>query len=186
MLAALPLLGSSFGLTPTETAVIRLLNEARTKPARFAERYIVPREGESHEAAECIREMRRMAPLPPLKIAAALIYSARDHANESGGAGAIGHQGADGSTLGERISRHASWEGSISENLYYGPADAQQIVVQLLIDKGVSGRGHRRNILSPKMALAGVAVRRHTGYGFICVIDFATLLRPLLKRRLGG
>lgn len=85
MLAALPLLGSSFGLTPTETAVIRLLNEARTKPARFAERYIVPREGESHEAAECIREMRRMAPLPPLKIAAALIYSARDHANESGG-----------------------------------------------------------------------------------------------------
>ena len=126
-----------------------------------------------------------MVAVAPLKIAAALINSARDHANETGAAGAIGHQGVHGSTLDQRISRYASWEGSVSENLYYGSADAREIVVQLLIDKGVPGRGHRRNILDPKMAEAGVAVRPHIRYGSICVMDFATLLRPLLKSRLG-
>lgn len=185
MLAASPLLGGCPGLTPTETAVIRLLNEARTKPARFAQRYLARHARESREAAECIREMRRMAPLPALRIAAPLVYSARDHANDSGAAGLTGHRGAGGSTLDERISRYAEWEGNIAENLYYGRADTVEIVVQLLIDQGVAERGHRRNILSPKMALAGVAIRPHPGYGSICVIDFATSLRPRLKRN-GG
>ena len=162
---------------------MRLLNEARTGPARFAQRYLARHARESREAAECIREMTHMAPLPALRVAGPLVNSARDHANDSGTAGITGHQGTNGSTLNERISRYAEWGGSISENLYYGPEDAEEIVVQLLIDRGVTSRGHRRAILSQKMAVAGVAVRRHPSYGIICVMDFATLLRPLLERR---
>ncbi|HEY3439797.1 MAG TPA: CAP domain-containing protein [Paludibaculum sp.] len=183
ILAALPLMASQPQLSPTESAVVRLLNEARTAPARFAQRYLAPLAHESREAAECLREMSRMAPVPALSVAAPLVQSARDHAESSGAAGITGHQGADGSTLNQRISRYADWEGSISENLYYGRDDAEEIVVQLLIDRGVTGRGHRRNILNAKMAAAGVAVRRHPSYGFICVMDFATLLRPLQERR---
>lgn len=181
-LMLLPLYGATPGLSPTETDVVSLLNEARTTPARFAQRHLASRAKESREAAECIREMRRMTPLPPFQLAVPLIESAREHANGSGTAGITGHQGADGSTLDQRISRYAVWTGAISENLYYGAADAEEIVVQLLIDRGVPGRGHRRNILSPEMAVVGVAVRRHPGYGAICVMDFATLLRPLLER----
>lgn len=185
LLAALPAPGASPSLTTTESAVVGLLNEARTAPARFAQRYVAPRARSSRAAAECLREMSRMAPVPAFQIAAPLVYSARDHASDLSRSGATGHRGRDGSTLDDRISRHAEWEGDISENLYFGAADPEEIVVQLLIDEGVPGRGHRRNILSEKMAAAGVAVRRHPSYGSICVMDFATLLRPLLKGR-GG
>jgi len=183
VLAGLPMMGGSAGLSPTESEVIRLLNEARTAPGRFAQRYLARHARESREAAECIREMNRMVPLPALGVAAPLVRSARDHAIESGAAGLTGHQGADGSNLDARISRYAEWAGSIAENLYYGSAGAEEIVVQLLIDQGVAGRGHRRAILNPSLAVVGVAIRRHPGYGSVCVIDFAALLRPLLEGR---
>ncbi|MBL0156420.1 MAG: CAP domain-containing protein [Bryobacterales bacterium] len=183
ILAALPILGAPPELSPTESAVVRLLNEARTAPARFAQLHIAPHARESREAAECLREMSLMAPLPALTVATPLVQAARDHAEASSAAGITGHQGADGSNLDQRISRYADWVGSISENLYYGRDNAEEIVVQLLIDRGVAGRGHRRNILNAKMAAAGVAVRRHPRYGSICVMDFASLLRPLQQRR---
>lgn len=183
ILAALPIPGAPPELSPTESAVVRLLNEARTAPATFARRHISPHARESREAAECLREMTLLAPLPPLTVAAPLVQSARDHAESSAAANTTGHQGADGSNLDQRISRYADWVGGISENLYYGRDDAEEFVVQLLIDRGVAGRGHRRNILNAKMAAAGVAVRRHPRYGSICVMDFASLLRPLQQRR---
>ena len=180
LFAALPLPGEPLNLSTTEADVIRLLNEARTSPPRFAQRYLTRHAKESREAAECIREMGRLSPMPPLQVANPLVSSARDHANDSGAAAITGHQGSNGSTLDDRVSRHAKWQGSIAENLYYGRANAEEIVVQLLIDRGVASRGHRRAILNPKMAVVGVAVRRHPGYGSICVMDFAVSLRPLL------
>ena len=183
MLAAASLFAASPGLSPTEESVVRLLNEARADPARFAERYLARHARKSSEAAECVREMRVTKALPVLKVAEALVRAAGDHADDSGRSGITGHRGSDRSSLDERISRYAKWEGRIAENIYYGRADAEEIVVQLLIDRGVPGRGHRRTILDPKLALTGVAIRSHPGYGSICVMDFATLLRPLLERR---
>ncbi len=109
------------------------------------------------------------------------MQAARDHAEASSAAGIAVIQGVDGSS-GPHWPLYGVG-GRISENLYYGRDDSEEIVVQLLTDRGVTGRGHRRNILNAKMAAAGVAVRRHPRCGSICVMDFASLLRPLQQRR---
>ncbi len=89
-----------------------------------------------------------------------------------------GHYGSDGSTLSERIYRYGWWRGAIAENEAYGYEDPLNIVVQLLIDDGVEGRGHRRTILDGKFRYVGVAVRPHRWFKNICVQDFAMVVQP--------
>ncbi len=168
----LPLaLAISITLTAKEAEVVQLLNEARAQPAAFAERYL-----RSKQAAECAREMRGMRPIAKLEISPALCRSARDHAIDMGRAGRTGHTGTDESSLDQRISRHGIWRARIAENIYYGGGDSLEIVVQLLIDAGVAGRGHRRNILDPELRFVGVSIRPHSDYGSNCVQDFAAAI----------
>jgi len=44
----------------------------------------------------------------------------------------------------------------------------------LIIDDGVRGRGHRRNIFNRNYNTAGAAYRPHARYGSVCSIDFAS------------
>ena len=156
--------------------VVRLINEARTAPARFAEVHLRDRTGDSAEAAECYREMVRMAPVAALRIAPALMASAADHAEDTGRTGLLGHEGRNGSTLRQRVERHGKWQGSIAENIAYGTNDPLVIVLDLLIDEGVASRGHRRNLLNPALAFVGAAVRPHRSMKFTCVLDFAGMI----------
>jgi len=65
------------------------------------------------------------------------------------------------------------WIGSAGENISYGYSDAAMIVATLIVDDGVRGRGHRKNIFSRSFAVAGIACGPHTRFGGMCVIDFA-------------
>ncbi len=165
-------------LSGPEGAVVGLLNEARTDPRGFAERYLKARMREGPEAAECYREMLRMKPRAPVRVSESLVKAARDHARQMGSRGALGHTGADGSTLRTRVERHGQWSGSIAENIHYGSEQPLRIVLDLLIDEGVAGRGHRKNILDPAARWVGVGLARHRGYRFNCVMDFATDVEP--------
>ena len=69
-----------------------------------------------------------------------------------------------------KFGQYVGWAG---ENIYYGRGGARSIVCALIIDAGVSGRGHRKNIFSPNYGVAGVANGPHAAYGSMCVIDFA-------------
>jgi uncharacterized protein YkwD len=64
----------------------------------------------------------------------------------------IGHEGSDGSTIATRVSRYGTWRGAIAESIPYGTDLAREIVIQLLVDDGVPGRGHRKNILENQFA----------------------------------
>ena len=61
---------------------------------------------------------------------------------------------------------------SVGENVQYGGLDARDIVIRLLIDDGVPGRGHRTSILDPNFCIVGVACGTHPTYGKMCVIPF--------------
>ena len=65
------------------------------------------------------------------------------------------------------------WEDSIGENIDYGHTDPVGIVVSLVVDDNVPGRGHRKTIFNPKYALVGAALGPHKGYRDMCVMDFA-------------
>ncbi len=179
-------------LDSLEKDVILHLNMARTDPARYAHDFIEPRmeyftgvmyreheepsliTREGAEAVEeCVSDMEDTDPMNPLLISEDITPAALDHALDLSMTGETGHIGSDRSDLSGRLERYGQWLISIGEVISYGPATGREIVVGLLIDDGVSDRGHRTIVLNPYFMLVGIAVEEHPAYGNICVIDFA-------------
>src|SRR5258708_27148544 len=123
----------------------------------------------SSDVAEAIRFLERAHSLPPLTRSTGLAQGAQLHVESQGPTGKSGH----GSNPFGRIERFGQWVGSAGENIAYGKGDARTIVCRLIVDQGVSNRGHRKNIFSSNFGAAGVAYGPHAAYGAMCVIDFA-------------
>jgi uncharacterized protein YkwD len=193
-LAARPL-GAAAQMTDLESEIIAEMNLARTDPAGYAthlERLLPFFQGDelrlpgkvalqTREGARAVREaiaaLRATPPMRRLTPARGLVRAARDHAGDQGPRGGMGHTGSDGSTMADRISRYGTWDVAVAENIAYGSSTARDVVVDLLVDDGVPGRGHRRNILNPESRFAGVGCARHTAYRVVCVIDYAARYR---------
>jgi uncharacterized protein YkwD len=124
---------------------------------------------------EAIAALRR-APrrLPRLAHSQGLSTAARAHADDLTRTGALGHAGSDGSSPDRRVSRVGTWDGLVAENISFGPVDAEEIVIGLLVDDGVPDRGHREVLLTRELFFAGVACGRHPTYRVSCVMDYAT------------
>ena len=95
--------------------------------------------------------------LPPYKLHEALNLTAKDHATDMARNGVQGHRGSNGSTLTDRIDyRCEDFDGGAwAENIgsafnLKGRNHALKTVLGLIIDDGVSSRGHRENIFSPE------------------------------------
>lgn len=88
---------------------------------------------------------------------------AKDHAIDMNLTGVQGHRGSDGSTLTDRIERRCgdfdggAWAQNIGSafNLE-GRNHALKTVLGLIIDDGVSSRGHRENIFSSDYEYIGI------------------------------
>jgi len=111
--------------------------------------------------------------IPPLAASPGMCNSALSYVLAMGPIGGRGHKGTDGSQPWDRMARFGKWCGTAGENIDYGVHDARSIVARLIIDDGVSGRGHRKNIFSRDFHVAGAATGFHATYGAMCVIDFA-------------
>ena len=177
-------------LSDVEKEVFRELNLARTDPRKYAafleatlpyyQGTLLSMPGKTPlrttEGSGAVREaitfLKNQAPRTALIPSKGMSRSARDHAKDQGPKGTMGHQGSDGSMPRARLMRY----GAISvygENISYGGETAREIIMQLIIDDGVAGRGHRINMFRNNFKYAGVAVGPHAGLRVMCVIDFA-------------
>jgi uncharacterized protein YkwD len=131
----------------------------------------------TEEGADAVREaieaLQLRRPVPELQWSKGLAAAAADHVADQGPIGGLEHQGSDGSDPARRAERRGRWLGAMGENIAYGENPAREVVMQLLIDDGVSDRGHRNGILDPQWAVEGVACGPHRDYRQICVMDFA-------------
>ena len=159
-----------------DDAVLAELNYARAHPAEYARELRRDRDTSEDPAAleEAIDFLERQPPLAPLAGDRRIAAAALDHARAQAGSGAVGHGAAGG--LGRRLRDNGVWAGLSAENISYGNSAATGVIRQLIIDSGVPGRGHRRNIFSASYQLAGVACGPHPTYDVVCVIDFAGAL----------
>ena len=122
---------------------------------------------------QAIAFLESAPPVEPLEWNETLFLAARDHARDQSRTAITGHAGSDGSTMAQRIERYGRWTGSAAENIEYSDSDARRIIINLIVDDGVAGRGHRRNIFNRDLKVAGSAIATHPIYRNVCVIDFA-------------
>ena len=174
-----------------ERNVVRELNLARQNPARYAAfleqlkpyyvgKYIkrpgkpaiITNEGVA-ALDEAIRFLKYAKPVGALKYSEGLSRAALDHVLDQGPTGKTGHLGTDGKNFQQRIRKYGEWKNTIGENIAYGRNDARDIIAGLIIDDGVPGRGHRKNIFNPEFKAVGVAFGSHALYSYMCVTDFA-------------
>lgn len=181
-------------MTNVEKDVVLEMNKVRSNPQKYAELYIKPRlqyfngnrysePGQktltTQEGAvavqECIDELSNTKGITPLMPEKGLYLAAKDHASDQANTGATGHDGSDGSKFTDRLARYCEKGkgASAGENISYGKSEAREIVLQFLIDDGVSSRGHRQNIMNGTYKQIGVATGTHKTYGALCVVDFA-------------
>jgi len=178
-------------LSPLENAVVDEINKARTAPKDYAsllEQYkkyydkkllklpgetpILTKEG-AKAVVEAIRFLHSAKSISPLTPSKGMSSGARDHVKDQGKSGFTQHKGSDGSQVWDRVNRYGTWEKSIAENITCGSDKARNIVAFLIVDDGVSNRGHRKDIFNPDFRVIGVAFGSHTAYRTICVITFA-------------
>ncbi len=176
-------------LAPIELDIIQELNFARTKPGEYAtllegyrryykgkafavpgQRSITTKEGVK-ALDEVILTLRMTRPLEALTTSQALSKAARDHVDNAGAKGIIGHVGTDKSNPNDRAARYG--KGVVSENCGYNRTTAREIVVRLLIDDGTADRGYRKNILNPAFKLVGMAFGLHKSQQTMCSQVFA-------------
>lgn len=177
-----------FNVSPD--AILREVNLARQNPALYAsfvdERRshfsgkicsllgrtrLLTKEG-APALVEAARFLRAERPLPAVSLSYGLCLAAQDHCRDQRG-GAVGHNGSDRSTPSVRMNRHGSWSLGCGEVIAYGQRNARDIVLALIIDDGVRGRGHRTNIFNPAFSVAGAAYGGHARYSSMANIDFA-------------
>lgn len=165
-------------LSALEKGIVDEVNRARTNPSAYAD-YIErvrdslrTTEGPS-VITETIQFLRSQVPLAPLELSQGMTMAARDHANDRGPQGLMGHQGSDGSTVSDRLDRYGSWQIGAAENISYGKKTARDVVLQLLIDDNVASRGHRTNIFNPQHRFIGIDSGPHGQWGTMAVMKLA-------------
>ena len=95
-----------------------------------------------------------------------------DHAADTGPNDLTGHDGSDSSTFQTRIARYSS-ASTIGENIAYANFEnGYDVILQLIIDDGVSSRGHRDNILNADYTHIGVSCGCHASYTEMCCITY--------------
>ena len=121
---------------------------------------------------EAIVFLRRTPPLGLLALSPGISMAAAEHVADQA-SGAPGHSGSDRSDPGERMNRHGTWSALWGENISYGKSTARDVIIALIVDDGLRGRKHRKNIFNPAFNYVGAAVGPHPRYRTVWSIDFA-------------
>ena len=115
-----------------------------------------------------IKTLEQQKSFSALRTDKLLFQLAYNHAVESGNRGTTGHGGFN-----SRFKKAKDYYTTFAENCYYGRDIPIEIALGLLIDKGESDLGHRKNILDPKLKYVGVSIQPHRSvYESNCVMEF--------------
>jgi uncharacterized protein YkwD len=140
------------------------LNYARLNPIGFCNRFVVPKlryDSTNVYLLTLVDYMYSMKPMNALTPDKVQYDNAKCHATTSGKEGYVGHA---------RQSPTCR-SGFLGECCSYGMDDPLSVVLQLLIDQGVTSLGHRYICLGWYEA-CGIAMAPHKTFGTNTVLDF--------------
>ena len=163
-------------LNSDEKVMILYMNLARTDGEAFTQAFLSDLlESTNEDEQSLISDLKAVKNRPLLIPNKKLSEAAEFHANDIGKNGETGHNSTDGTSFDIRIRGFYNG-GAIAENIAYGSNDPVAYLRMLLIDQGVSKRGHRKNILNEAYCRIGIAIRQHKKWDHCCVQDFSDSL----------
>jgi uncharacterized protein YkwD len=162
---------------PKELELLQLINEVRTNPKRFLKDKALPYLMEEEEdtvknkyVSSLLADLRKQRPLASLKPDVYLHDHAHEFAIDMGKTGKAGHYSLKLGAFEKRLKKYS--DKATGENCDYGSDDPLEILMNLLIDEGIVGVGHRKNLLAPRFKWIGIAIEPHKVYEWNCVMDF--------------
>ncbi len=123
-------------------------------------------------AMELIAELKTMKPVRLLYPKRCVYEAAKKHGEDCKKRGFVAHTGSDGTSPFDRIAK-ACYNLEGNENITGGRKNVRILVIQLLIDDGISSRGHRYNMLNSDWKYAG-CYGYDGGNMFYYIQNFAT------------
>lgn len=153
-------------LTNDEKDIVLYLNLVRLYPKQFMKIVFhyskdTIKTLDSYEQS-LYKTLKNMNPLPALQFDSMLYKTAQCLANEQSSTGKIGHARAN-----KCVDKY-----STGENCNYGSWTGAGHVMALLIDRGISGVGHRKNIIDKEYTKVGTFIATHPKFSYVAVIDF--------------
>ena len=128
---------------------------------------------------EAIRFLSVQKAVPKLNYSEELSKAAKDHATDIGEHNLFGHDGSNGTMLSDRIEKYTEWDDSCAESIDLGFKQADNIILNLLIDDGSEGRNQRINLFSTTYKYMGIGCAYHKTYNHCSVFVYAKSLRDL-------
>ena len=128
---------------------------------------------------EAIKFLEEQSSVPNLKLDEKLTLAATDLVNDIGPKGLTSHEGSDGKNISDRIEKYCEWDGACAENIEKKKKNADNIIINLLVDDGVKQRYQRKNLFHTDLKYIGVGVGAHKDYGICTVIGYTKGVRNL-------
>jgi FtsZ-binding cell division protein ZapB len=155
-------------LTIEEKNTLVYLNLARMYPNKFADIELKKHYGDRYYNSSKLNSyenslkatLLKMNPLHKLTFSSEMYSGAKCFSDESNQYGLVGH------------ARKNCSKNFYGECCSYGYGDGLGIIIQLLIDDGVSNLGHRLICLGESYQSVGVSINSHPRYTNCCVLDF--------------
>ena len=157
-------------LNDEEKMVIFITNLARINGPLFIETILEPylqEKPKTRFTKSLYKDLNKVNNLKPLQPESDLYKIALGHAEKTGRKGTLGHEGFE-----RRFKPLMTKYNMVAENCAYGFEKGFDNALQLLIDEGVQGLGHRKNMLNPEFNSIGVSIKTHKTYRYTCVMDF--------------
>ncbi len=153
-------------------------NLMRKNPASFSETVLQEflkqfPEAKSADTKSLIADLKKAyTNLPFLYPEKGLLRMASTHAADlKQRNGIISHQSSSGKDFVQRIKEAGKYSCG-AENVFFGTPEALEVLILLLIDKGVSDKGHRKNLLDPTFTFMGAAFEEVSNKKVVLVQDF--------------
>jgi hypothetical protein len=125
--------------------------------------------------SEAIQFLRKQPAMPhKLYWHNELAITARNHTLDAGKKGLVQHESSDGTSVKDRLKKNGKIITCYGENLAFHAETPLDVVLQSIIDDGVTNRGHRDNLFNPEFRVMGCNTDTHIDFVTMTTIDFCT------------
>lgn len=132
-------------------------------------------EANTAEAKSLETDLLQLKQLPFLMPDEGLFIMSKAHAADlAKRGGVISHVSVDGKDFQQRFTAAGFYRRG-AENIFYGSPNALEALIILLLDHGVSDKGHRINLLDPHFNLMGASFSTVSPQKIVAVQEFGAL-----------